>query len=70
MKWRSLPLQQSSPDTDARTLREILLERKQLMAKYVPAETQAVHARAIQEVKDKGIADRALSVGDRALPLN
>jgi len=36
------------------------------MAKYVPAETQAVHARAIQEVKDKGIADRALSVGDRA----
>src|SRR5437588_7775679 len=64
MKWRSL--QESSPETDARPLREILLERKQLMAKYVPAETQAVHARAIQELEQTGVAAGASSIGDRA----
>ena len=35
---------ESSPDTDARSLRQIFADRKQLIAKYVPPETQAIHA--------------------------
>ena len=49
MKWRSL--EESSPETDVRPLREIFAERKELIAKYVPAETQAIHAQAIAELK-------------------
>src|SRR5262249_8649502 len=40
--------------------------RKQLIAKYVPAEIQAIHSRAVEELRQSGIADRALAVGDRA----
>ena len=36
MKWRSL--QESDESTDARPLREIFAERKELIAKYVPAD--------------------------------
>jgi hypothetical protein len=43
MKWRSLS--ESSPSFDFRPLGEIFAERKELIAKYVPPETQAVHAR-------------------------
>jgi len=49
MKWRSL--EESGSETDIRPLREIFAERKELIAKYVPAETQAVHARAVEELK-------------------
>ncbi|MGA7319824.1 MAG: hypothetical protein WBW98_04895 [Candidatus Sulfotelmatobacter sp.] len=49
MKWRSL--EESGPETDARRLREIFAERKELIAKYVPAETQAIHVRAVDELK-------------------
>ena len=49
MKWRSL--EESGQETDVRPLREIFAERKELIAKYVPAETQAIHARAIAELK-------------------
>jgi hypothetical protein len=45
MKWRSL--EESIPCTDVRPLREIFVERKDLIAKYVPAETQAIHAQAV-----------------------
>ena len=41
------------PRTDARPLREILAERKELIAKYVPPETQAIHARAVAELKER-----------------
>jgi peroxiredoxin len=61
MKWRSL--EESSPDTDVRPLREIFAERKELIAKYVPAETQAVHARAVAELKQKRFAANILPVG-------
>ena len=61
MKWRSL--EESSPETDVRPLREILAERKELIAKYVPAETQAVHARAVAELKQKRLAANILPVG-------
>jgi peroxiredoxin len=66
MKWRSL--EESNPATDTRPLREIFAERKQLIAQYVPAETQAIHARVVEELKQAGIADRALAVGAKAPP--
>lgn len=61
MKWRSL--EESAPASDFRSLQEIYAERKELIAKYVPAETQAVHARAVADLKAKQIAARALPVG-------
>jgi peroxiredoxin len=64
MKWRSL--EESGPLTDLRPLREIFAERKEMIAKYVPAETQAVHARAVAELKAREIAAGALPVGVKA----
>lgn len=64
MKWRSL--EESTPGTDTRSLRDIYAERKQLIARYVPQETQAVHARVISELKAGRIAERVLRVGSRA----
>ena len=64
MKWRSL--NESIAGLDTRTLREQLGERKALIAKYVPPETQAVHARAIRELEELGIRERALARGGRA----
>jgi peroxiredoxin len=64
MKWRSL--EESSPGTDARPLREILAERKQLIAKYVPAETQAIHAQAVAELKQRNLAAKIMPVGAKA----
>jgi len=61
MKWRSL--EEATPDTDVRPLREIFAERKELIAKYVPAETQAIHARAVAELKQKLLAANILPVG-------
>ncbi|HZW92512.1 MAG TPA: peroxiredoxin-like family protein [Candidatus Eremiobacteraceae bacterium] len=64
MKWRSL--EESSPETDIRPLRDIFAERKELIAKYVPAETQAIHARAVEELKQKWLAANILPVGGKA----
>lgn len=64
MKWRSL--EESSAGVDVRPLRDIFAERKELIAKYVPAETQAVHAQAVAELKAQGIASRTLPVGTKA----
>ncbi len=61
MKWRSL--EESSPETDIRPLREIFAERKELIAKYVPAETLAIHARAIAELRQRHLAANILPVG-------
>jgi peroxiredoxin len=61
MKWRSL--EESSPGTDTRLLREIYAERKELISKCVAAETQAIHAQAITELKQREIAVNALPVG-------
>ncbi|HEV2401844.1 MAG TPA: peroxiredoxin-like family protein [Candidatus Sulfotelmatobacter sp.] len=64
MKWRSL--EDSSNTADSRPLSQIFAERKDLIAKYVPAQTQAVHEQAIQELKAQGIAGKALPVGAKA----
>ena len=64
MKWRSL--QESAGCTDARPLREIFAGRKELIAKYVPAETQAIHAQAVAELKAQCLAANILPVGSTA----
>jgi peroxiredoxin len=67
MKWRSL--QESGPYRDARPLREIFAERKESIAKYVPADVQSVHARAVATLKTQELAASALrtfAVGTKA----
>jgi peroxiredoxin len=63
MKWRSL--EEASPDTDTRSLCEIFAERKELIARYVPTETQAIHARAIADLKQRRLAANILPVGSK-----
>jgi peroxiredoxin len=63
MKWRSL--EESAPSTDIRPLHEIFAERKELIAKYVRPETQAIHARAVAELKEKHLARNILPVGTK-----
>jgi len=64
MKWRSL--EESSPAADIRPLREIYAERKELIAKYVPPETQAIHAAAVAELKARDLAAGAVRVEAQA----
>jgi peroxiredoxin len=63
MKWRSL--EESALGLDARPLREIYAERKELIAKYVPAATQAVHVQAVAELKQRNLAANTLPVGTK-----
>ena len=44
-------------------LREILAERKDLIAKYVPPETQSIHAGAVAELKARNLAVKILPLG-------
>jgi peroxiredoxin len=64
MKWRSL--EESDGAADIRPLHEIYAERKDAIAKYVPAETQAVHAAAVAELQARHLAANILSVGAKA----
>jgi peroxiredoxin len=64
MKWRSL--EEADEHLDTRSLREIFAERKELIARYVPPETQAIHIQAIAELKQRRIAANILSVGAKA----
>jgi peroxiredoxin len=64
MKWRSL--EESSPETNLRPLREIFAERKELITRYVPAETQAIHARAVASLKQQQLAANILPVGSKS----
>ncbi|MBZ5685414.1 MAG: AhpC/TSA family protein [Acidobacteriia bacterium] len=64
MKWRSL--EESGPSTDLRPLREIYAERKELISKYVPAETQNIHAQAVAELKQRNLAANILPIGAKA----
>jgi len=66
MKWRSL--EESAPSLDTRPLREVFAERKELIAKYVRPETQAIHVRAVAELKEKHFAADALPAGAKAPP--
>ena len=64
MKWRSLD--ETTLAADTRSLREQFAERKELVAKYVPAEIQAIHARVIVELQQQRIAEGALAPGAKA----
>jgi peroxiredoxin len=64
MKWRSL--EESTPASDTRSLREIFAERRELIAKYVPPETQAIHERAVAELRERRLAANILPVGAQA----
>jgi peroxiredoxin len=64
MKWRSL--QESGSYSDMRPVREIFAERKEAIAKYVPADVQAVHARTVASLKTQGLAAQALNIGAKA----
>jgi peroxiredoxin len=64
MKWRSLDEVASTEDT--RSLKEQFAERKELIARYVPPEIQAIYARVIAQLKEVGIASRALGQGEPA----
>ena len=64
MKWRSLD--ESTPGTDTRPLQDIFAERKELIAKYVPQDIQAVHTRVIGELKENALAENILPVGSKA----
>jgi peroxiredoxin len=66
MKWRSL--EEPSQIDDSRPLREIFAERKGLIAKYVAAEAQVVHGRAVAELKGKHLAENVLPVGAQVRP--
>jgi peroxiredoxin len=60
MKWRSL--QESGSSTDTRPLREMFAERRDLIARYVPADVQAVHDRTIASLKAGGLALNVLGI--------
>lgn len=64
MKWRSLG--ESGASNDLRRLREIYAERKELIAKYVPDETQKVHTQAVAELKRRNLAANILPLGAKA----
>jgi peroxiredoxin len=64
MKWRSLA--ESDSQTDQRPLREIFAGRKELIAKYVPADVQAVHEGTVATLKQRRLAAKALAVGAHA----
>jgi peroxiredoxin len=64
MKWRSL--EESTAEVGTRSLADVLLERKQLIEKYVPADVRAVHQRVVNELRNSGISTRALPVGSQA----
>ena len=66
MKWRSLEDSGSSDDT--RPLKQIFAERKELIAKYVPPDVQAIHNRTVAVLKAQGFAARALGAGAKTLP--
>jgi peroxiredoxin len=63
MKWRSL--EEKSAAGETRTLREILAERRERIAQYVPAETLAVHARVVASLREQRLAAKSLAVGSR-----
>jgi peroxiredoxin len=64
MKWRSL--EEKIAGVEPRLLRETLSERKEKIAKYVPAAALEVHARVIAELRAQGLAAKSLAVGARA----
>lgn len=64
MKWRGM--EEGQAGQGHATLKAALEERLELMQRYVPAETQALNRRAVEELKASGMESRALPVGATA----
>ncbi|MBZ5629476.1 MAG: AhpC/TSA family protein [Acidobacteriia bacterium] len=64
MKWRGL--EESKSGLGHATLKAALDERRALMEQYVPAETQALNRRAVEELRASSIAERILPAGAAA----
>ena len=56
----------SVPIREARRLSEVYAERKEQIARYVPADVQAANARVVRELAESGIADGVLKTGGKA----
>ena len=54
------------PTRDLRLLRDQLAERKVNVEKYVPAETLAVHARVVEQLRQSGMVERSAHAGRKA----
>jgi peroxiredoxin len=64
MKWRGLEEAKTGPGHS--TLKAALDERRELMKKYVPADTLAINRRAVEELRASGMVERILPVGAEA----
>jgi peroxiredoxin len=64
MKWRGLA--EAKSGLGHATLKAALEERRALMEQYVPAETQALNRRTVEEIRSSGILERVLPVGAAA----
>jgi peroxiredoxin len=64
MKWRSL--QESGSRIDLRSLCEIFADRRESIAKYVPADVQAIHARTVAALEAQSLAAQILKPGTNA----
>lgn len=60
MRWRGLD--EAAPEQYA-TLKEALDERRALMERYVPADTQALHRSVVERLRDAGTATAVLRAG-------
>ncbi len=61
MKWRGV--EEAKAGLGHATLQAAIEERRALMEKYVPEETQALNRRAVEEIRASGLAERILPVG-------
>ena len=61
VRWRGL--EEAEQTQPAATLKEELDRRRALADQYVPAETQAVHRRAVEAVQASGLLERILPLG-------
>ena len=64
MKWRGL--EEAAAATQTKALAEQLRDRREVAERYTPADVISLYQRAIDEIRDSGLADRALRVHDRA----
>jgi peroxiredoxin len=64
MKWRGIS--ETEPEALRATLKEELDQRRLIMRRFVPAAAQAINNRAIEEIRQTGLASKALKVGEKA----
>ncbi len=64
MKWRGVS--ETEPEPLKATLKEELDQRRLMMRRFVPAASQAINDRAIEEFRQAGLAGKTLKAGDTA----